>query len=113
MLARSALRYMRSTMGGLDRNKIPRPPLWQPKDRLEVIAHSARLTYKLDMWKAWIEWEKSNPLLLESDEAIYTRVIYAYKQAVMNMRFYPEIWCHSHILFHLILQVFRRRVREE
>jgi cleavage stimulation factor subunit 3 len=44
------------------------------------------------MWKAWIEWEKTNPLLQDNDVAVYTRVIYAYKQAMMNMRFYPEIW---------------------
>src|SRR5436305_5785550 len=44
------------------------------------------------MWKSWIEWEKTNPLLQENDNAVYTRVIYAYKQAAMNMRFYPEIW---------------------
>jgi cleavage stimulation factor subunit 3 len=51
-----------------------------------------KLTLQLDMWKSWIEWEKSNPLLLENETAQYTRVIYAYKQALMNMRFYPEIW---------------------
>jgi cleavage stimulation factor subunit 3 len=44
------------------------------------------------MWKAWIEWEKTNPLNLDTENAVYTRVIYAYKQAMMNMRFYPEIW---------------------
>jgi cleavage stimulation factor subunit 3 len=44
------------------------------------------------MWKAWIEWEKTNPLNLDNENAVYTRVIYAYKQAMMNMRFYPEIW---------------------
>ena len=47
---------------------------------------------QLDMWKNWIEWEKTNPLLQENENAVYTRVIYAYKQAMMNMRFYPEIW---------------------
>ena len=49
------------------------------------------------MWKAWIEWEKTNPLLLESDDAVYKRVMYAFKQAVMNMRFYPEIWYFLHL----------------
>jgi cleavage stimulation factor subunit 3 len=46
----------------------------------------------LQQWQAWIEWEKTNPLLLDDENALYTRVIYAYKQAVMNMRFYPELW---------------------
>jgi len=44
------------------------------------------------MWKAWIEWEQTNPLLLENESTVYSRVIYAYKQAMMNMRFYPEIF---------------------
>src|SRR2546423_5572354 len=81
MQARSALRQMRIIMGGLDRNKIPRPPTWTPLERQE-----------LDRWKAWIEWEKSNPLILDNENAVYSRIIYAYKQAMMNMRFYPELW---------------------
>ena len=84
MQARSALRQMRTIMGGLDRNKIPRPPTWSPAERQE-----------LDKWKAWIEWEKSNPLILDNENLVYTRVIYAYKQAMMNMRFYPELWYYS------------------
>ena len=31
-------------------------------------------------------------MLLDNENALYTRVVYAYKQAMMNMRFYPEIW---------------------
>jgi cleavage stimulation factor subunit 3 len=81
MQARSALRQMRTIMGGLDRNKVPRPPTWTPLERQE-----------LDRWKAWIEWEKSNPLILDNENVVYSRVIYAYKQAMMNMRFYPELW---------------------
>jgi cleavage stimulation factor subunit 3 len=50
------------------------------------------------MWKAWIAWEKTNPLLLDQENAVYTRVIYAYKQAMMNMRFYPELW-YNYSLF--------------
>jgi cleavage stimulation factor subunit 3 len=81
MQARSALRQMRTIMGNLDRNKIPRPPTWSPTERLE-----------LEAWKNWIEWEKSNPLLLDNENVLYSRIIYAYRQAIMNLRFYPEIW---------------------
>ena len=72
---------MRNILNSVDRNKIPRPPTWTPAERQE-----------LEQWKAWIDWEKSNPLLLDDANALYTRVIYAYKQAMMNMRFYPELW---------------------
>lgn len=81
MQARSALRQMRNILAGIDRNRIPKPPTWTPAERQE-----------LEQWKAWIEWEKTNPLLLDDENALYTRVIYAYKQGMMNMRFYPEIW---------------------
>ena len=92
MQARSALRQMRAVMGGLDRKRIPKPPTWSPArtTRGIFVRHQANL--QLDTWKTWIEWEKTNPLLQENENAVYTRVIYAYKQAMMNMRFYPEIW---------------------
>ncbi len=92
MQARSALRQMRAVMGGLDRNKIPKPPTWSQAERQEVHFLRLRANVQLDMWKNWIEWEKTNPLLQENENAVYTRVIYAYKQAMSNMRFYPEIW---------------------
>src|SRR5436190_11517960 len=38
MQARSALRQMRAMMGGLDRNKIPRPSTWSHAERQEVIS---------------------------------------------------------------------------
>ena len=92
MQARSALRQMRAVMGGLDRNKIPKPPTWSQAERQEVRFVRFQANVQLDMWKTWIEWEKTNPLLQENENAVYTRVIYAYKQAIMNMRFYPEFW---------------------
>ncbi|CAI2190405.1 7617_t:CDS:10 [Funneliformis geosporum] len=39
----------------------------------------------------WIEWEKSNPLRLESVD-LSKRIIFAYKKAMMYMRYYPKIW---------------------
>lgn len=49
---------------------------------------------QVEMWKKWIEWEKDDPLVLKDDEPkVYTqRVLYCYKQALMALRFWPEIW---------------------
>ncbi|KAF4997380.1 hypothetical protein FGRMN_3966 [Fusarium graminum] len=49
---------------------------------------------QVEMWKKWIAWEKEDPLVLKTDEPkIYNqRVIYVYKQALMALRFWPEIW---------------------
>jgi len=38
-----------------------------------------------------IAWEKSNQLQLPL-ESVAPRIIFAYKQALMYLRFYPEIW---------------------
>ncbi|KAL5334028.1 hypothetical protein BJX70DRAFT_379336 [Aspergillus crustosus] len=49
---------------------------------------------QVEIWKRWINWEKSDPLVLKEDDlfAYKTRVVYVYKQALMALRFLPEIW---------------------
>ncbi|KAM5355684.1 hypothetical protein ACJ41O_002330 [Fusarium nematophilum] len=49
---------------------------------------------QVEMWKKWIAWEKEDPLVLKADEpkAFNQRVLYCYKQALMALRFWPEIW---------------------
>lgn len=46
------------------------------------------------MWKKWIQWEKDDPLVLAKDDpaGLRTRIIYVFKQALMALRFWPEIW---------------------
>ncbi|KAJ2468378.1 mRNA 3'-end-processing protein rna14, partial [Coemansia sp. RSA 2320] len=46
----------------------------------------------LDAWKQYLKWETSNPLNLSDSAALCRRVIYAYSQACIALRFYPEIW---------------------
>lgn len=49
---------------------------------------------QVEIWKKWIAWEKDDPLVLANDEpkAFKQRVLYCYKQALMALRFWPEIW---------------------
>ncbi|KAH7197087.1 uncharacterized protein B0J16DRAFT_278174 [Fusarium flagelliforme] len=49
---------------------------------------------QVEMWKKWIAWEKEDPLVLKADEpkTYNQRVLYVYKQALMALRFWPEIW---------------------
>ncbi|KAI4109008.1 MAG: hypothetical protein L6R37_000726 [Teloschistes peruensis] len=52
---------------------------------------------QLDIWKQWIQWEKDDPLVLrdgKEDEKRQwrERIVFVYKQAVMDMRFWPELW---------------------
>jgi cleavage stimulation factor subunit 3 len=46
----------------------------------------------LAAWSRYLQWEKQNPLRLEDAALQSARVTFAYKQAMMTMRFYPEIW---------------------
>ncbi|KKA20283.1 mRNA 3'-end-processing protein rna14 [Rasamsonia emersonii CBS 393.64] len=49
---------------------------------------------QVEIWRRWINWEKGDPLVLkDEDPASYkARVVYVYKQALMALRFVPEIW---------------------
>jgi len=49
---------------------------------------------QVEIWKKWVDWEMEDPLVLkDEDEAAYkARILYVYKQAVMSLRFWPEIW---------------------
>lgn len=52
---------------------------------------------QLEIWKRWIQWEKNDPLVLKPDDiaAYRARVVFVYKQALMAMRFWPELWCDA------------------
>jgi cleavage stimulation factor subunit 3 len=49
---------------------------------------------QIDLWKKWIAWEQEDPLVLKDDDAATykQRVLYIYKQALMALRFWPELW---------------------
>ncbi|PFH62906.1 hypothetical protein XA68_11225 [Ophiocordyceps unilateralis] len=49
---------------------------------------------QIELWKKWIAWEKEDPLVLKEDEpqAFKQRVLYCYRQALMALRFWPEMW---------------------
>ena len=43
------------------------------------------------LWQKLIDWEKSNPLKLEDNE-VPARVVFVYRQALMVLRLYPNVW---------------------
>ena len=49
---------------------------------------------QVEIWQNWIQWEKDDPLVLKDDNvaAYRNRIVYAYKQALMALRFWPEMW---------------------
>ncbi|VDN02352.1 unnamed protein product [Thelazia callipaeda] len=47
---------------------------------------------QLEMWRKYIQWEKSNPLDTEEYAYFAKRVIYAYEQALLCLGYYPDVW---------------------
>ncbi|KAK7002103.1 hypothetical protein R3P38DRAFT_3609133, partial [Favolaschia claudopus] len=42
-------------------------------------------------WKSYLKWEEGNPML-NDQKILVARVAHAYRKAVIEMRYYPEIW---------------------
>ncbi|KAF2769106.1 Suf-domain-containing protein [Teratosphaeria nubilosa] len=89
MQARGAWTKLMELSSAIDRKTLPfLPPL-------EGCEGDDAFAAQVMAWRSWIEWEISDPLLLkeEGDLTLYRkRVLYAYKQATLYLRFYPTIW---------------------
>ncbi|KAL4918544.1 hypothetical protein BDW62DRAFT_181073 [Aspergillus aurantiobrunneus] len=88
MTARSSYTELQNITRDLIRTTFPRlPPVPGSDGDVEYLQ-------QVEIWKRWISWEKGDPLVLKEDDlaAYKTRVAYVYKQALMALRFLPEIW---------------------
>lgn len=88
MTARSSYTELQNITRDLVRTSLPRlPPVPGSEGDIEF-------AQQVDIWKRWIAWEKEDPLVLKEDDfaAFKARVLYVYKQALMALRFVPEIW---------------------
>jgi len=91
MTARSANTALENITRGLLRTNLPRLPpalgFEGDKEYLEQVS----------LWKQWINWEQEDPLVLKEEdvESYRQRILYVYKQAVMALRFWPEIWVEA------------------
>jgi cleavage stimulation factor subunit 3 len=49
---------------------------------------------QVEIWKQWIEWEKEDNLVLQDEDlALFrSRILFTYKQALMALQFWPEMW---------------------
>ncbi|KAF9891138.1 mRNA 3'-end-processing protein rna14 [Aspergillus nanangensis] len=88
MTARSSYTELQNITRDLNRTTLPRlPPIFGSEGDMEF-------AQQVDIWKRWINWEKGDPLVLKEEDpaAFKSRVVYVYKQALMALRFLPEIW---------------------
>lgn len=91
MTARGSNTALENITRGLNRTNLPRlPPAFGFDGDQEYLE-------QVDIWKRWIRWEHEDPMVLRMDEpeAYKQRVLYVYKQAVMALRFWPEIWVEA------------------
>ena len=88
MSAKGASMALDNITRGLDRTNLPRLPPAPGFDGDQEFME------QVEIWKKWIAWEKEDPLVLQSDEpeVFKQRVIYCYNQALMALRFWPEMW---------------------
>lgn len=47
---------------------------------------------QVELWRKYIQWEKSNPLNTEEYSHYAKRVIFAYEQALLCLGYMPDIW---------------------
>lgn len=91
MSARSSYTALQKVTQGLRQTTLPAlPPALGFADYEDYTA-------QLEIWKRWIQWEKEDPLVLKQEDiaAYRARIIFVYKQALMAMRFWPELWCDA------------------
>lgn len=91
MTARSSYTELQNITRSLRRTTLPvLPPALGFEGDVEYLE-------QLDIWKRWIQWEKNDPLVLKQDEVVSyrARIVFVYKQALMAMRFWPELWAEA------------------
>lgn len=88
MTARSSFMELQNITRDLRRTTMPvLPPTYGFEGYDEYMS-------QLEIWKQWITWEKGDPLVLKDEDrkAYRDRIVYVYQQALMAMRFWPELW---------------------
>ena len=90
MSAKSANTALEHITRGLNRTNLPRLPPAPGFDGDQEFME------QVEIWKKWVAWEKSDPLDLKDDKdqpGLYQkRILYVYNQALMALRFWPEMW---------------------
>lgn len=89
MTARGAITVLDNTVTrGVNRTTLPRLPPVQGFEGHEDYMTQVRL------WQNWVQWEKSDPMEIALDDrALYhKRILHIYKNALMALRFWPELW---------------------
>ncbi|WFD33538.1 mRNA 3'-end-processing protein rna14 [Malassezia cuniculi] len=90
MQARTVLRELKSKTNALERPPLPTLPTWVAPHLSTRSSVTDRSQY--DAWHEYLRWEESNPLMIEDAAALQSRILSAYRHAVMHIRFDPVVW---------------------
>ncbi|XP_065317530.1 cleavage stimulation factor subunit 3-like isoform X4 [Gordionus sp. m RMFG-2023] len=80
MNARRALKEIEAITRGLNKYAPPVPFL------------GAAQIKQIEIWKKYLQWEKSNPMNYDDKNMVTKRVVYAYEQALLSMSYVSELW---------------------
>ncbi|PGH18892.1 hypothetical protein AJ80_04310 [Polytolypa hystricis UAMH7299] len=88
MTARSSFTELQNITRGLIRSSLPKLPPAPGFDGDD------EYNKQVEIWRHWIKWEKDDALVLKDEDAAgyKTRVLYVYRQALMALRFLPDLW---------------------
>jgi cleavage stimulation factor subunit 3 len=88
MTARTCYTQLQNMTRDLNRTTLPRLP---PAPGFEGEADFMR---QVQLWKDWINWEQADNLVLKDDDpkAFRKRILFTFKQALMALQFWPEVW---------------------
>lgn len=81
MNARRVAKEWEVIIRGLNRSWPAVPPSFSPEELRQV-----------EIWRKYIQWEKSNPLRTENNLIVMRRVTYAYKQCLLCFGHHPNVW---------------------
>ena len=88
MTARSAYTQLQNLTKDLERTTRPRLP------PLPGFQGDTEFMQQIGLWKQWLAWEAADNLVLKDEDlsAYRQRILFTYKQALMALQFWPELW---------------------
>lgn len=88
MTARTGYTQLQNLTKDIQRTSRPRLP-----PSLGYEGHQSYL-HQVFLWNQWIQWEKDDNLVLKDEDIkLYrSRILFTYKQALMALQFWPEMW---------------------
>lgn len=81
MNARRVAKEFEAVTRGLNRTAPAIPP-----------QNTADEVKQVELWRKYIQWEKSNPLKTEDISLVIKRVVFAYEQCILCLGHHPDVW---------------------